>query len=72
VKGPFEKAVAWFHLEPQGEKTKVVHGAEITVGGLLAKIGMMLLGSGIAKARMTEEVNAVKREAEKLAAARKT
>jgi hypothetical protein len=45
---------------------------EITVGGLLAKIGMMLLGSGVAKSRMTEELKAVKREAEKLAAASKT
>jgi len=72
VKGPFERAVAWFHLEPQGERTKVVHGAEITVGGLFAKIGMMLLGNGIAKARMTEELKAVKREAEKLVVARKT
>ena len=72
VKGPFERAVAWFHLEPQGEKTKVVHGAEITVGGLFAKIGMMLLGNGIAKARMIEELKAVKREAEKFVVARKT
>lgn len=72
VKGPFERAVGWFHLEPQGEKTRVVHGAEITVSGILAIIGMMLLGNGIAKARMTEELKAIKREAEKLAFARKT
>lgn len=67
VRGPFERAVAWFHLEPQGDKTRVIHGAEITVKGLLANIGMMLLGSGVAKARMTEELKAVKAEAEKLA-----
>jgi hypothetical protein len=33
---------------------------------------MMLLRSGVAKLRMTEELKAVKREAEKLAAASKT
>ncbi|MCS7185680.1 MAG: SRPBCC family protein [Armatimonadetes bacterium] len=72
VKGPFAKAVAWFDLEPEGDKrTRVVHGAEITVDGLLGSIGMMLLRSGKAKARMTEELKAVKREAEKLAAASK-
>jgi len=67
VKGPFAKAVAWFDLKPEGDKTKVVHGAEITAGGLLGSIGMMLLKSGVAKERMTEELKAVKREAEKLA-----
>lgn len=69
VEGPFDKAVGWFDLEPQnGGKTKVVHGAEISVGGLWGKIGLTLLGNGLAKARMTEELKAVKREAEKLAA----
>lgn len=68
VKGPFAKAVAWFDLNPEGDnKTRVVHGAEITVDGFLGSIGMMLLRSGKAKARMTEELKAVKREAEKLA-----
>lgn len=70
VKGPFAKAVAWFDLKPESDgKTRVVHGAEITVDGLLGAIGIMLLRSGKAKARMTEELKAVKREAEKLAKA---
>lgn len=68
VEGPFDKAVGWFELESlNGGKTRVVHGAEISVGGLWGKIGLMLLGNGIAKARMAEELRAVKREAEKLA-----
>ncbi len=68
VKGPFDRAVGWFELETQNDgKTKVVHGAEISVSGLWGEIGLMLLGNGIAKARMTEELKAVKREAEKLA-----
>lgn len=72
VKGPFAKAIAWFDLKPEGDgKTKVVHGAEITVDGLLSSIGMMLLKSGKAKARMTEELKAVKREAERLVAGTK-
>lgn len=68
VKGPFERAIGWFHLEPRGRETRVVHGAEVTVGGVLASIGMVLLGSGQAKARMAQELEAVKREAERLAA----
>ncbi|MEZ8221053.1 Polyketide cyclase / dehydrase and lipid transport [Candidatus Fervidibacteria bacterium JGI MDM2 JNZ-1-D12] len=68
IKGPFVKAVGWFELEPQGNgKTKVIHGAEITADGLLGSLGVMFLRNGIAKARMTEELKAVKREAEKLA-----
>lgn len=68
VKGPFVKAIAWFDLKPEGDnKTKVVHGAEITADGLLGSIGLMLLKSGKAKARMIEELQAIKREAEKLA-----
>ncbi len=71
IKGPFDRAVGWFELEPQnGDKTKVTHGAEISAGGLWGKIGLMLLGNGIAKARMMEELKAVKREAEKLAGSR--
>lgn len=67
VKGPFAKAIAWFDLKPEGEgKTKVIHGAEITAGGILGSIGITLLKSGVAKARMTEELKAVKQEAEKL------
>ncbi len=69
VRGPFTKAVAWFELEPQGESvTRVVHGAEITADGLMGRIGLVLLSSGAAKARMAEELRAVKREAEKVAA----
>lgn len=69
VRGPFVKAIGWFELEPQGsEKTRVVHGAEITADGLLGSLGMMFLKKGIAKSRMTEELKAVKREAERLRA----
>ncbi len=69
VKGPFVKAIGWFELEPQGnEKTRVVHGAEITADGLLGSLGMIFLKNGIAKSRMTEELKAVKREAETLRA----
>lgn len=68
VDGPFDKALGWFELEKQNDgKTKVIHGAEISVGGLWGKIGLMLLVNGVARARMTEELKAVKKEAEKLA-----
>lgn len=67
VKGPFERAVGWFELEPQDDgSTRLVHGAEITAGGILGTLGLMVLRSGEAKRRMTEEVRAVKREAERL------
>ncbi len=67
VQGPFERAVGWFNLEPQNDgSTRLVHGAEITASGLLGALGLLVLGSGEAKRRMTEEVEAVKREAERL------
>lgn len=67
IGGPFKKAIGWFELERQNDReTKVIHGAEISVGGLWGEIGLMLLSKGIAKARMIEELKAVKKEAEKL------
>ncbi len=69
VDGPFVRAVGWFDLEPQDDgTTRLVHGVEITASGIMGAIGLKLLGTGIAKARMTEELQAVKRAAEQLAA----
>ncbi len=65
IHGPFVKAVAWFELEPQNQNTtRVVHGAEITADGLMGSLGLLLLSNGKAKARMSEELRAVKKEAE--------
>ncbi|GBC99862.1 hypothetical protein HRbin17_02393 [bacterium HR17] len=65
VRGPFERAVGWFTLTPQPDSTtRLEHGVEIVVGGLLGMLGKKVLESGLAKRRMVEEMQAIKRAAE--------
>jgi len=65
VRGPFDRAVGWFALEPQSDgTTRLEHGVEIAVSGILGWLGNKVLESGLAKRRMTEEVKAIKVAAE--------
>ncbi len=66
VRGPFERAVGWFTLEPQPNgTTRLEHGVEITASGLLGWLGAKVLESGLAKRRMAEELKAIKAAAER-------
>lgn len=70
VRGPFERAVGWFTVTEQPDgTTRLEHGVEIAVGGLLGLLGKKVLESGLAKRRMVEEVQAVKQAAETAAGA---
>lgn len=67
LSGPFKSAIGWFELAAKDEGTFLRHGAIIRATGLIKAFGILMLRSGEAKARMKEEVAAIKRCAEKLA-----
>ena len=66
LKGPFQSAHGWFLLTEIDEGTKLEHVAEFAIGlGIIGKLLHRFIADSYAQDRMAEEMDAIKRAAEK-------